>query len=295
MDQVTELEQELRARTPEENIRSEVYAQVTGWVGKSYKKQLLSALSEKRPDLKTHQRLAQLQYDYVRVMWACRELADFNQRQDCKALDTLKQNIHRIMLSGSNSIVQTVKTEDMRGKIESHIVGTLTTLKFLDLFHGSLSDGFGERFRGALRYNVEDDVINKVDLEFRFGDRNPQTGKEIVRLIQLKTAGDNNSIAVARLTSSYHIPDNVFEYISVNDTEILLDHAKTIERENPDIEVRVFAAAIPCVLPTAHGSPDNVLGIGIDNTPQGLDHRRLLIQEFSRQAEAAGLLPLGRR
>jgi len=305
--EIAELETTLSLQTPEENLRAGVYNQVEIWVRTEFKGRLTSAIArrielrDKKKDmdkeawrqetLTNHKKLAQIQFGYVRVMWAARQLADLNEAEHGKALHTLAKNVEDNLFHKPNSVVTAGRSPEEQDRLENSLVGAITVLKFLDLYQASMPQGFRESFRGAIKYSVDNDVRHKVDLEFRFGDRNPKTGKEIVRLIQLKTAAQDKGLAVAEVTSAEKIPDRVQDYVKAEDARKMHDYARRLEQQNPNLEVHTFISAIPCARP-GHGSSDNALGIETGYT-QGtrVVSRQAVINKFTNEASEVGLLP----
>lgn len=162
--------------------------------------------------------------------------------------------------------------------VEEQLIGAISVLTFVDLIKKVRPDlGTLLKISGIVPGGRED-VEDKIDIILRFGDR--FNGKEIIRLIQLKTS--DNEVGVERVN-----PPN-FEWLYLNrvsdyEARKLAKKAEKMEELNKNILGRCFIVLVPNF---RSGTVNNAFGI-IREQKEGV----VLINSFGSDASFWELLP----
>ncbi len=221
--------------------------------------------------LKICTELANLQRDLAYYLFLVSQNRDF--------LRELEKPVREALFGEGRDSVVNVLGMDRRGFVEGSLAGAISNLTFWRLITESKQDLAGRLDFAQMIVGGELDARYAIDAVLDFGTKT-KGGKKVLRLVQLKT--DRSGQVVA---NEVHPNDLKTEYlggsVTKKDAERMIEGAR---ERYPDYYCRFFAVCVP-----SFDSPPVRNAFGIIHP--GYPGRKILIDQFKKEAERIGLLP----
>ena len=257
----------------EERIRSGEYARMFRWVKGDFRNELADLIPKK--GLERDKRLSELSNDFARVL-------------DLFVIDGVylewDRKLTEAVFGSSRDSVINCLGEEKSQRVTEQLIGPISTLTLLNLIK-TVRPGLKDKLRvGEVITDAQTDVMGKIDLIFRFGDKN-QRGQKILRAVQLKTIPDND----VRLARAYgdDIKRSYFGKVSGVDARKMLRRGRSIASAE-SAEAYAYVILVPAY---DAGVVRNVHGIISGQHPDA----ESLVEAFREEALVEGFLPPERR
>jgi hypothetical protein len=295
MDEATlELVQKAESLTPQDKINQKLDCELGRWISTTFKKEMSDLVRiphhDRAPDW--YKRMAQAQYDLTRVLYAYQANASSS---DFKTIQAWNVNVTRRLFGDppnfSNSVVGSRRDKKQQQEIIDSIIGSVSGVKMLNYITTVRTD-----LKGKLpirqMFDAQADTIHAVDYTFEFGDTNPNTKEEIIRLVQLKTISRKESPCVFWIDPDADPPDEVLKGVSKED----IDHMTTFAAEmskGTGLDVRSYVIFMPTYsLPSEdddYQSPNRLDSVfGLETTTWNLEEK---LGNFAYSCKRSSFLP----
>jgi len=278
-DQTTELSFDrlclVEGMTPQERFEQEVYKEVDEWLRTGYKECLKRQLRIDSRDEAWKRKMAALGrnlslglhvFALDKEFLGTEELARWKDRIWSTIFDTT-----------SHESVVNCLGEREQSSVRDQLLGPISVLTFADLVRksGAVTD-----FKlSSVVADPHTDVAHRVDLIMNLGDRDIY-GKELIRLIQLKT-NQNNNIEIENLNGNYSF--GVRPAVWEESLRRMKELQEFLIRTNPknSISVSSFLVSVPEFESVHIRNPFGII----------MAEHSELVREFSSEAFRTGLLP----
>lgn len=254
---------------PEERIRRGEHERLFKWVKGDFRSKLADLIPQK--GLRRDKQLSELANNFARVL-------------DLFVIDGVhfewdKKLTEAVFGSSADSVINCLDREKSQ-KVKIWLMGPISTLTLLDLIK-AVRPGLKDELKvSEVVTDAQMDVVDKIDLTFRFGDKNQQS-QEILRVVQLKTIPEND----VRIARAYEddIKTSYFDKVPGEDVRKMINRGKSIA-DAQNAQLRAYVVLVPAYDASVVG---NIYGI-IRH-----EHRdaRGLIEAFREDALGEGFLP----
>lgn len=276
----TSVIEKAEAMTFQKRVEDYIDVDLRNWINTTYKERMKELVQIKNRDLSWYTRKIELSNDLSRALYCFVQGSDFNDPQNEQRLDIWNKTIEKDLFGDTPDSVVNYAGKANRKEIQETIIGSITTLTFIDLLTSARPDLKDNLAISQVVSKPKEDAEYKVDFKFLFGDRNPYyKDAEIERLAQLK-GGGGRSVMIWWIDPE-NMQGDYRNLLKDRDPEKMLALCHE-EEKRKGCDARAYVVQVPSYDPK--GLVDNVFGIVTRN-------RRDLISDFERKGRICGLLP----